>query len=368
MKIAIIHDYLNQYGGAERVLETLLEIYPNADIYTLLYDKNRMPISLNKAVIKKSFLSKFPFSKFYYEYILPFYPIAIESFDTRNYDIVISNSSAWSKGAITNVKTCHIVYCLNTMRFVWDSYFSIIKKNGIITYGLRIFLHHIRLWDEVSSHRGYKYIAISNNVKNRIKKHYNIDADVIHPPIDTDFFIPALQKRQEEYYLIVSRLKAYKRIDIAIKAFNEMKKPLIIIGDGSHYNYLSSISNKNIQILRNIDDKILLSYYQRCKAVIFPQIEDFGIVSLEAQACGKPVIAYKAGGALETIDDGITGLFFKEQKKESLIDAIMNFEKRSFEPDKIRQHSLSFSKDIFKKIFASKVKIIYDNYRSEMNL
>ena len=230
MKIALIHDYLNQYGGAERVLETLLEIYPNADVYTLLYDKSQMPDSINKASVKKSFLNKFPFSKFYYEYLLPFYPIAVESFDTRRYDLVISNSSAWSKGAITNVGTCHIVYCLNPMRFVWDSYFSVIKKNALVSRALRIFLHHIRLWDEISSRRGFKYIAISENVKTRIKKHYSIEADVIHPPVDTDFFKPAPEKRQEEFYLIVSRLKAYKKIDLAIEAFNQMKKPLIIIG------------------------------------------------------------------------------------------------------------------------------------------
>ncbi|MGE3062539.1 MAG: glycosyltransferase [bacterium] len=368
MKTAIIHDYLNQYGGAERVLETLLEIYPDADVFTLLYDKNSMPDTINKANIKKSFLSKFPFSKFYYEYLLPFYPIAVESFDTRKYDLVISNSSAWSKGVITNVNTCHIVYCLNPMRFVWDSYFSVIKKNAVVSRVLRIILHHIRLWDEVSAKRGYKYIAISENVSHRIKKHYEINAEIINPPVDTDFFAPAPLKRQEEYYLIVSRLKAYKRIELAIETFNDLKKPLLIIGDGSHYNHLKSIAGKNIQFLRELSDEKLLSYYQRCKAVIFPQIEDFGIVPLEAQACGKPVIAFKSGGALETIEDKKTGIFFGEQTKESLKAAVAEFEKTAFNSDEIRAHSLSFSKSVFKKRFKERIADIYDEYRMEMKL
>ena len=368
MKTAIIHDYLNQYGGAERVLETLLEIYPGADVYTLLYDKKQMPESIKKANIKSSFLGRFPFSKFYYEYLLPFYPIAVETFDTRKYDLVISNSSAWSKGVITNVSTCHIVYCLNPMRFVWDSYFSVIKKNGIVSRTLRIILHHIRMWDEISSKRGYRYVAISENVRHRIKKHYDIESDVIHPPVDTDFFVPDFKKRQEEFYLIVSRLKAYKRIELAIETFNELKKPLIIIGDGSHYNYLKSISDRNIQFMRNIDDEKLLSYYQRCRAVIFPQVEDFGIVPLEAQACGKPVIAFKSGGALETIEDKKTGIFFCEQSKESLISAVTEFEKYTFDNESIRSHALLFSKSVFKKKFLEKANEIYSDYRREMNL
>jgi glycosyltransferase involved in cell wall biosynthesis len=254
------------------------------------------------------------------------------------------------------------------MRFVWDSYFSVINKNGLVSRVLRIVLHHIRLWDEVSSQRGYRYIAISENVKHRIKKHYNIDSTVINPPVNTDFFVPAPNKRQEEYYLIVSRLKAYKRIELAIEAFNELKKPLLIIGDGSHYNYLKSISNKNIQFLRDINDEKLLSYYQRCRAVIFPQIEDFGIVPLEAQACGKPVIAFKAGGALETVEDKKTGIFFLEQKRESLIKAVNEFEKTEFDSNKIREHSLLFSKQEFKKKFNERAMKIYEEYRQEMGL
>jgi len=368
MKVAIIHDYLNQYGGAERVLETLLEIYPDADVYTLLYEKSQMPQKINRARIKTSFLRKFPFSKFLYEYLLPFYPIAVEAFDTRKYDLVISNSSAWSKGVITNVPTCHVVYCLNPMRFVWDSYFSVIKKNGLISRVLRIVLHHIRIWDEVSSKRGYRYIAISENVRSRIKKHYGIESEIIHPPADTEFFVPAPHKRQEEFYLIVSRLKAYKRIELAIEAFNEMKKPLIIIGDGSHYNHLKSLASKNIQFIRDADDSKLLSYYQRCRAVIFPQIEDFGIVPLEAQACGKPVIAFGGGGALETVADGKTGVFFFRQSRDSLIEAVRKSESMSFNPDEIRRHSLSFSKESFRKAFRERMDSILNEYGKEMKL
>lgn len=368
MKIALVHDYLNQYGGAERVLEALLEIYPDADLFTLIYDSRQMPAKLSKKRIRRSFLNKFPFSKFYYEYLLPLYPLAIESFDMRGYDLIISNSSAWAKGIITTVNSCHITYCLNPMRFAYDSYYPLINKKGIISKGLAAVLHYIRLWDEISAKRPDKYITISETVKRRVIKYYGIDSEIVHPPVDNDFFVPAPDKRQEQYYLIVSRLKPYKQIELAIEAFNFLKKPLIIIGDGSHYNYLKGMAKRNIQFIRDADDLKLLSYYQRCKAVIFPQIEDFGIVPLEAQACGKPVIAFKGGGAVETVIDGKTGILFSPQTAHSLINAIEKFETLKFDSKEIRDHAKQFSKDIFKLKFSQKIEAFYANYKKEMNI
>ncbi|MEO0234697.1 MAG: glycosyltransferase [candidate division WOR-3 bacterium] len=368
MKIGIVHDYLNQYGGAERVLEVLLEIFPESTVFTLIYDKNRVSPVLAKHKIKKSFLNKFPFSKFYYEYLLPFYPAAIESFDTREFDIIISNSSAWAKGVITNTKTMHVTYCLNPMRFVWESFFPLINKRGIVSKGLKLILSQIRLWDEVSSKRPDFYITISKTVQKRLKKYYDIDSPIIYPPVNTDYFIPNKDKRQEEFFLIVSRLKPYKSIELAIKAFNRLKRPLVIIGQGTHYNYLKSISEKNIQFLNYVDDKKLLSYYQRCKALVFPQVEDFGIVSLEAQACGKPVIALKMGGAVETIIENKTGVFFEKQNVDSLIDAIYRFDRMSFSQEDCRNNSLRFSKERFKKEFKEKVLEYYEIYKREMEI
>uniref|UniRef100_A0A7C3J713 Glycosyltransferase family 4 protein n=1 Tax=candidate division WOR-3 bacterium TaxID=2052148 RepID=A0A7C3J713_UNCW3 len=368
MKIGIVHDYLNQYGGAERVLEVLLEIFPQSTVFTLIYDKNKISPFLSKQNIKKSFLNRFPFSKFYYEYLLPFYPAAVESFDTREFDIIISNSSAWAKGVVTNTKTMHVTYCLNPMRFVWESFFPLIKKKGVISKGLKIILSQIRIWDEVSSKRPDFYITISKTVQKRLKKYYDIESPIIYPPINTEFFVPDQNKRQEEFFLIVSRLKPYKSIELAIESFNRLKKPLVIIGEGTHYNYLKSIAERNIQFLNYVDDKKLLSYYQRCRALIFPQIEDFGIVSLEAQACGKPVIALKKGGALETVVEGKTGLFFEKQSVDSLTDAIKRFEQISFSQKECRDNALKFSKERFKKEFKEKIFEYYETYKREMEL
>lgn len=363
MRIAIIHDYLNQYGGAERVLETLLEIWPEAEVYTLLLDKTRIPPELHERSIRRSFLNKFPFARLYYEFLLPLYPLAVESIDTRKYDMVISNSSAWAKGAVTNIDTCHISYCLNPMRFVWDSYFSHINHRGLLTKGLKAVLHYLRIWDITSSDRPDYYITISEFVRNRIKKYYGKDAEIIHPPVDTGFFLPDSSKRQEEYFLVVSRLRPYKRIDLAIKAFNELKLPLVIIGDGSNRSELYAMAERNVQFLGSVDDKTLLSYYQRCRAVIFPQTEDFGIVPLEAQSCGKPVIAYRSGGAKETVIDGKTGVFFDKQSAESLKDAVNRFNSMKFDPDEIRRNALLFSKDEFKRKFKESVLKYIDEYR-----
>lgn len=365
MKIAILHDYLNQFGGAERVLEILLEIWPDADVYTLIYNRNNLPDRMKKLKVKKSFLNSFPFSRLYYEILLPLYPLAVERIDTRKYDMVISNSSAWVKGAVTDIKTCHVTYCLNPMRFVWDSYFSVSNRKGIVYKVLNIFLSFLRVWDTVSALRPDKYITISTFVRKRIRKYYNIDAEIIHPPVDTDFFVPDTNKRQEEYFLIVSRLKPYKRIDIAIEAFNRNGLPLVVIGEGSHKGYLTSIAKNNIQFLSNVDDARLLSYYQRCRALIFPTEEDFGIVPLEAQACGKPVIAFDGGGARETVIEDRTGIFFFPQNPSSLEDAVRKFETMQFDRDKIRKNAENFSRQRFKENFRKRIEDIYHEFRKK---
>lgn len=366
MKIAIIHDYLNQYGGAERVLETFLEIWPEADVFTLLYDKKRVSDILKERNIKVSFLNSFPLGHAYYEYLLPFYPLAVEKFDTRKYDLVISSSSAWSKGALTGLKTCHVAYCYNPMRFAWDTFFSVTGSKGIIPKGLSFIISFLRIWDLSSSKRPDKYFTISKFVQKRIKKYYHLDSEIIYPPVDTGFFRPADNKRQEEFFLLVSRLKPYKRIEVAIEAFNELGLPLVIIGEGDYRGKLKSMAKSNIQFLSNIDDKKLLSYYQRCRAFIFPTEEDFGIVPLEAQACGKPVIAYRGGGSLETVKQGVTGEFFYPQTSRAIIKTVRNFDENTYNTDEIRKHALQFSKDIFKDQFKKRVETFYETYMNNL--
>lgn len=365
MKIAIIHDYLNQYGGAERVLETFLEIWPDADVHTLLYDRHQLPERMHELDVNSSFLNRFPFRKFYYEYLIPFYPLAVERIDTRKYDLVISSSSAWAKGAVTDIKTCHVSYCYNPMRFAWDSFFPLIKQKGFITKGLSFIISMLRIWDAVSSKRPDKYFTISEFVQKRIRKYYNTQADIIYPPVNTDFFKPDTGKRQEEYFLLVSRLKSYKRIDIAIEAFNKLHKPLIIIGEGIEKSALKSMAHSNIQFLSGIDDKTLLSYYQRCRAFVFPSEEDFGIVPLEAQSCGKPVIAYRGGGSMETIIEGETGEFYYPQNADALARTVEGFDHTQYNPETIRANAVKFSKDRFKKEFKAKIELFYNQYKKE---
>ncbi len=366
MKIAIVHDYLNQYGGAERVLETFLEIWPEADVYTLLYDRKQLSGPLKTRPVKVSFLNRFPFGRLYYEYLLPFYPIAVEKFDTREYNIIISSSTAWSKGTLTGLRTCHIAYCYNPMRFAWDSFFSIINAKGLIAKALSAIISYLRLWDFASSKRPDKYFTISKFVKKRIKKYYHLESDIIYPPVNTEFFIPDSGKRQEEFFLLVSRLKPYKKIEVAIKAFNRLGLPLIIIGEGAHKNELKAMAGKNIQFLSNVDDRKLLSYYQRCKAFVFPSEEDFGIVPLEAQSCGKPVIAYKGGGSLETIVEGVTGEFFYPQTPEALAETVESFDCSKYNADDIRHNAMKFAKENFKKEFKNKVESFYAEYMREL--
>lgn len=368
MKIAIIHDYLNQYGGAERVLETFLEIWPDADVYTLLYNKNNISQTLRARKINVSFLNAFPFERVYYEYLLPFYPLAIEKFDTRKYDLVISSSSAWAKGALTGLKTCHISYCYNPMRFAWDTFFSVTGTRGIISKGLSLIISFLRIWDLSSSKRPDKYFTISRFVQKRITKYYHLDSEIIYPPVDTEYFKPDVHKRQEEFFLLVSRLKPYKRIEIAIEAFNILGLPLVIIGEGSHSGALKKKAKRNIQFLSNIDDKTLLSYYQRCRAFIFPAEEDFGIVPLEAQACGKPVIAYRGGGSLETVKEGVTGEFFYPQTSKAIVKTVRAFNADKYDSDMIRKHALQFSKNIFKETFRTKVEEFYNIYKKNLEV
>lgn len=367
MRIAFVHDYLNQYGGAERVLESFIEIFPSAPIYTLIYNAKAMRGRFFNKEIHTSFLQKIPFAKSHHRIFPILMPLAIEKFDFSGYDVVVSDSASFGKGIITKPETIHICYCHTPPRFAWDDSQKYIKEFSMLKLAkifIPFFMNYIRVWDKEAASRVDKFICNSNFIAQRIKKYYRRDAEIIYPPVDAGFFNIKNNDKKENYFLIVGRLLAYKKFDIAIKAFNELKLSLKIIGEGPEKKKLKNIALKNIEFLGELKEEELRKHYQECQALIFPQEEDFGIVALEAMACGKPIIAYQGGGALESVKKGETGMFFNEQTSESLIEAIKEFRPEKFNSQVIRTHAITFDKEIFKKKIKEFIEKTYYEYRS----
>lgn len=347
MKVAIVHEWLTIYGGSERVVEQLLKIFPDADIFTTVYNKKNMEKFFPPEKVHTSFMQNIPFSGKLYTKMLSLMPRAFESFDLSDYDLVISSSSACAKGVITSAETTHISYIHTPMRYAWDLYHNYMKSSGPITkLAMKKVMHKIRQWDALSGLRVDNFIANSTIVQKRIKKVYRRNSEVIYPPVNTDFFTPN-NKEPEDYYMILSRLIPYKRIDLAIHACNELGKKLIVLGAGPLEKELKKIAGPTIEFTGRLSDEESRDYYQRCRAFLFPGYEDFGITPVEAQACGRPVIAFGKGGALDSVISGKTGLFFKEQTVGALKDAITDFEKRHFDYTEIRKHAEAYSNDEF---------------------
>jgi len=325
-RVAVIHDWLPLVGGAERVLEQILELYPNADIYTLFDSVSRddAPFLKNRNIITSG-LQKLPRIEKYYRNLLPLLPYTIEQFDLRHYELIISSSSAVAKGVISSPDQLHFI---------------------------RYVLHKMRIWDVVSSNRVDAFIANSSYIAERINKTYRRESTVINPPVNIARF--QIQTKKEDFYLAASRQVPYKRIDLIVEAFKQCPdKQLIVIGDGPEHKKIKALAGANVQILGFQSDAVLVDYMRRAKAFLFAAQEDFGILPVEAQACGTPVIAYGRGGARETVIDKRTGLLFDEQTVPSLLDAIERFErlKDQFNANEIRQHATSFSEEHFKQNF-----------------
>ncbi len=349
MKVAIVHDWLTGMRGGERVLEILCRLYPEAPIYTLFYNPARVSETINKHDVRTSFLQKLPFSIKCYRRYLPLFPVAVEQFDFRKYDMVISSSHCVAKGALTAPDTLHICYCYTPLRYGWDMYQEYFggKKTGFPERSIIWpVMNYLRMWDAASSSRVDEFIAISHTVAKRIEKYYRREAAVIHPPVDTSFFVPG--NRQDNYFLVVSAMVPYKRVDIVVHAFNELGLPLRVVGGGPLRKTIRRKAKSNVEFLGEVSRHELLGLYQGCRALVFAGIEDFGIAPLEVQAAGRPVIAYGKGGLLETVVPGKTGIFFEEQSADSLIDAVKRFEKTEFNPELIRNHSLNFDTEIFR--------------------
>lgn len=350
MKIALVYDRINKWGGAERVLLALHELFPDAPLYTAVYDEESAPWA-HVFDIRTSFLQNIPFAKRNHEWYPWLTPLAFESFNFDAYDVVLSITSADAKGIITKPHTTHICYCLTPTRYLWSHYKTYFP--GPVKRALtKPIISYLRKWDQVASSRPDQYIAISETVKNRIKKYYQRDASVIYPPagvsrknnLHTEYKI-----RDTGYFLVVSRLVRYKMIDIAIKACNELRIPLVIVGTGSDEARLKSMSGPTIQFIHNLTDEELTWYYQHSEALILPQEEDFGLVSVEAQSWGTPVIAYKKGGGIESVLPGKTGKFFYPQTSVALKHVLQSFKKSDYLVRDCKQQADRFTPDVFKK-------------------
>ena len=350
MRTALVHDYLNQAGGAERVVECLHEVFPEAPIFTSIYDRDKMPEIFRKMDIRTSFMQCLPLVMKHFKKYLPLFPFAFQSFDLSGYDLILSSSSAWGKGIKKEKGSLHICYCHSPMRFVWmyEDYMEKEEYGPIIRMLLIPVLKWLKKWDLKTSGQVDHFIANSRTTQKRIKLFYGRDSEVIHPPVDTSFFKP-YNNKISDYFLVVSRLNPYKHIDLAIEAFNELGYPLYVIGSGPDEKRLKKLAKGNINFLGKLPDDEIVKYYSGCRAFILPGEEDFGLTPVEAQACGRPVIAYRAGGALESVVEGVTGVFFDEQERSSLIDAVREFEMMSFDLKGIRENALKFDKDVFKR-------------------
>lgn len=364
MKVAIIHDWLTIYGGAESIIRILHEMFPEAPIYTTVYNRENMPDDFRKMDIRTSFIQKFPFAKKKYTSYLPWMPRAFEEFDLSEYDLVISSNTSCSKGVLTGANTLHICYCNTPMRYGWDFYHEYKSaKSPLMQKIISKQMHKIRMWDRLSADRVDTFIANSYNVARRIEKHYRRDSKVIYPPVRTHMFQKS--NKTEDFYLVVSRLVPYKRIDLVAEAFTKLGLNLVIIGDGSEYKNIEEKAGSNVKMLGRVDDDVVLDYMMRCKAFLFPGEEDFGITPIEAQACGKPVIAYGKGGALETVQADKTGVFFDQQTVESVVSAVRRFESMEFDADEIREHSEQFSEERFRKELKEFIYSEYERFVEE---
>lgn len=364
MKVAIVHDFLYQMGGAEHVVKIFREIFPDAPIYTSIYTPSTMCPSFRSADIRTSFMQRLPGLKKHARKYLPLYPYAFELFDFSEYDVVFSSSSSFAKGVITPPHTCHICYCYTPMRFAWN-YHTYIEQEPFSRFTricLPYLIHRLRRWDEITAQRVDHYIAISGEIKRRIWKYYRRDSTIIHPPVDTSKF--KVSVKDEGYYLILSRLLPYKRIDVAIEAFNRLGLPLKIVGNGRDLERLQKLAGPTIEFLGRLPDDQVHECLRGCRALVFPGLEDFGLAPVEAMACGKPVLAYAAGGALETVRERVTGLFFYEQTPEAIVETVRNFDPDSFDAQEIRRHAELFDVSVFKEQILRFVTEKYHEHRS----
>jgi glycosyltransferase involved in cell wall biosynthesis len=363
LKTAIIHDWFASYAGSEKCVESFTNIWNDADVFTLfnLLNEDESRLVFKNKNLNVSFLQKYPFIKTKHRNYLPFFPYAIEQFDVSPYDFLLTSSHAVAKGVITNPDQLNICYCYTPMRYAWDLYHQYLSE-AKLTKGLKgllakSILHYIRIWDSTTAHRVNHFVGISNYIARRIKKIYGRDADVIYPPVDTHKF--ECYTHKENYYLAASRLVPYKKIDLIVETFKDFGgRKLIVIGDGPDKDKIHSLLSINVEYLGYQSDVKLKEYMQRAKAFIFAAEEDFGIIPVEALSCGTPVIAFNRGGASETIVEGESGIFFNEQKVNSLREAIIKFENNENKFDSLLLNK--YAQKFDRKVFEENIKAYVD--------
>ncbi len=349
IRVALIHDWLNQIGGAEDVLETLVGMYPGAPVYTSMYAPDLMPPAYRAWDIRTTWMDRLPGIHRRHQIYLPFYPLAFEGMPLADFDLVLSNKSGFCHGVRVPPGATHVCYCLAPTRYVWNlhDYAERERLPAIANMVLPPVITLLRRWDYAAAQRVHHFIAISTDIQARIKQFYGRESVVIHPPVDTSRFHPA--PRHDNYFLILSRLVPYKRIDLAVQAFNELGLPLVIAGDGRDRARLQATAKSNVTFLGRVSDARVAELMAHCRAFVFPGLEDFGITPVQAQAAGRPVIAFAGGGALDTVQDGVTGLFFCEPTWQCLADAVRRLDDAQFNPTAIREFALRFDTQVFKR-------------------
>ena len=357
-KIAIVHDWLTNMGGAEQVVYNFHEIYKDAPIYTTFYTPDNLDDKLKGLDVRTSFLQgKKPV--YNHKKYFPLMPLAFSRFNMKDYDIILSSSSSCAKGIKKRKDAIHVCYIHTPMRYAYEFKHEYTDgMNPIKKFLVNILLFFIRIWDQKNTKRVDYFIANSTEVKNRVNKTYNRDAVVINPPVRTDEF--NISDVDGDYYFVISRLVGYKRFDLAVQACSELGKKLVVIGDGPEREKLEAMAGPTVTFLGRQDDATVNKYMRECKALLFPGLEDFGIVPVEAQACGRPVICYGKGGVLDTVVDGKTGLYFNEQTVESLKETILKFEQMTFDKKEIRENALKFSEENFRKNIKEFVEKVSD--------
>lgn len=360
-QVAIMHEWLETFAGSEKVVEQILEVFPESDLFAVVdFLKGESRQMLKGKTVNTSFIQRMPFSRRLFRSMLPLMPMAVEQLDFSKYDIILSSNHAVAKGVITRADQLHISYVHTPIRYAWDLQNEYLRE-AKLTWGLksmmaRAILHYMRMWDRLAADRVDVFVANSHYVADRIRKTYRRDAEVIHPPVDVESFTFTPEK--EDYYVAASRMVPYKRIDLIVEAFRKMpEKTLVVIGDGPEFKKIAALAGKNVQLLGHVGNDLLRERVRHAKAFLFAADEDFGIMPVEAQACGTPVIAFRRGGAMETVISGETGVFFDHQTPESIADAVSRFEnhRSEFDPYRIRAHAERFSIDRFRRELAQLV-------------
>lgn len=358
MNVALVHDYLSQDGGAEQVLRALREVWPDAPVFVLFHDKEKIP-DLSTADTRESFIAKMPFVRSRYQWYLPLMPLATERYNLHEFDVVISSTSAFAKGVLTRPETLHVSYCHTPTRYLWTdthAYIADLKYPAPVKALLPRLIHRLRLWDQLSALRVDAFVANSDTVRRRIAKYYRRDSVVIYPPVDTDRFHPGAVG---EYFVTGGRLVPYKRFDLVVDVFNRLRLPLKIFGTGPELARLQKRALANIEFLGRVSDTEKAELLAHAKAFLHPQAEDFGITPVESMAAGRPVIAYGVGGATESIVPGMTGTFFARQEWESLLDAVVHFDPFAWDSARIRAHAMRFDRRVFKERIKQYVEEAY---------